>query len=360
MEVVYSLYEPLVVVVQRTQKNNLEVLTVKRFIVSLIVVMCCIFVFSYSKGEAAITIRFAGQEPVEHSSTLDMKKVAELIEKNSNGDIKVKVYPANQLGDYMLIYEELIRGTIDMAQVSLNTAFDQKLLLNCATFMARSWPEAKKIYAKNGWLYNKLDTIHATHGVKFLGFEAQGMSGLGFTKKPVDPINPDVKQKLLVRNPPNDLARYSLEALGYTEITLPYADVYTSMQTGVIDGWYGGTPVHNYAGFRDILKYYYQLNLTFECANYLFSADVWKKLTPEQQQIITEAVETVSVTSFANAESIDRNDLDRMKKQGIEVFEFTEEQLAPLFKKGREVAWPKMKNVLGEELYDEWIKNMQL
>jgi TRAP-type C4-dicarboxylate transport system substrate-binding protein len=313
-----------------------------------------------SMSEAAVSLRFAGQEAIEHSAAINMEELAKLIEKNSGGEIKVKVYHANQLGDYMLVYEELIRGTIDMAQISVNTAFDQRLLLNCATFMARSWPEAKKIYAKNGWLYNKLDELHASHGVKFLGFEATGMSGLGFTKKPVDPINPDVKQKLLVRNPPNDLARYSLEALGYTAITLPYADVYTAMQTGVIDGWYGGTPVHNYAGFRDILKYYYQLNLTFEAANYLFSSEKWNKLSPKHQQIITDAIDTISKKSFADAEAIDRKDLERMKKQGIQVFEFSEKELAPLFKKGREVAWPKMEKVLGKDLYKEWIKNMQI
>lgn len=311
-------------------------------------------------SEAAVTLRFAGQEPMDHTSTIDMKRVAQIIEKESKGDIKVKVYPANQLGDYMLVYEELIRGTIDMAQVSVNTQFDQKLLLNCATFMARSWPEAKKIFAKNGWLYKKLGDLHAKHGVRFLGFEAQGMSGLGLTKQPVDPLNPDVKQGLLVRNPPNDLARFSLEALGYTTITLPYSDVYTALQTGVANGWYGGTPVHNYAGFRDVIKYYYQLNLTFEAANYLFSELSWKKLTPQQQKIIVSAIDTVSKESFANAEAVDRKDLDRLKASGVKVFEYSEKQLAPIFKKGREVAWPKMKAVFGDELFNEWIKEMRI
>lgn len=326
-----------------------------------IIIVCCAFIMTGSvASDAAITIRFAGQEPIEHSSTIDMKKVAELIEKNSNGEIKVKIYPANQLGDYMLVYEELIRGTVDMAQVSVNTAFDQRLLLNCATFMARSWPEAKRIYAKGGWLYSKLDELHAIHGVKFLGFEAQGMSGLGFTKQPQNPLDPDVKQNALVRNPPNDLARFSLEALGYTAMTLPYADVYTSLQTGVIDGWYGGTPVHNWSGFRDVIKYYYQLNLTFECANYLFSGMVWEKLTPEQQQIIINAVDTVSAESFAQAEAIDDADFNKMREYGINVYKYTEEELAPLFKKGREVAWPRMREVFGEELFNEWTNNMQI
>lgn len=332
----------------------------KKTIMMFVFFVCFLITATVSRSEAVVSLRFAGQEAIEHSASINMEQVAKLIEKNSNGEIKVKIYHANQLGDYMLVYEELIRGTIDMAQISVNTAFDQKLLLNCATFMARSWPEAKKIYAKNSWLYNKLDQLHGANGVKFLGFEATGMSGLGFRKKPVDPINPNIKQKALVRNPPNDLARYSLEALGYTAVTLPYADVYTAMQTGVIDGWYGGTPVHNYAGFRDVLKYYYQLNLTFEAANYLFSAEKWNKLSPKHKDIITNAIETISNKSFADAEAIDRKDLDRMKKQGIQVFEYSEKELAPIFKKGREVAWPKMEKVLGKSLYKEWIQNMQI
>jgi TRAP-type C4-dicarboxylate transport system substrate-binding protein len=327
----------------------------------LLVVCLCIFsLIMPATGNTEITLRFAGQEPMDHVSTVDMKQLAELIAKESDGDIKVKVYPSNQLGDYMLIYEELIRGTIDMAQVSVNTQFDQKLLLNCATFMARSWPEAQQIFRKDGWLYNTLRELHSKHGVVFLGFEAQGMSGLGLTKQPVDPLNPDVKQGLLVRNPPNDLARYSLEALGYTTITLPYSDVYTALQTGVANGWYGGTPVHNWAGFRDVVKHYYQLNLTFEAANYLFSEETWKKLTPEQRKIISDAVDVVSKESFSNAEAMDRRDLERLKGYGVKVYEYSEEELAPLFKKGREVAWPKIKGIFGEQLYNEWVEEMKL
>ena len=48
-----------------------------------------------------------------------MKEVAKEVSAKSNGRIDIKIFPANQLGDYTLVYEELIRGTIDMALISV-------------------------------------------------------------------------------------------------------------------------------------------------------------------------------------------------------------------------------------------------
>ena len=79
-------------------------------------------------------LRFANQVPVEHTATKLMHQVADEVKEKTNGRIEIVVYPANQLGDYTLVYEELIRGTIDMAAISIPSQFDPRLELtyiNC-------------------------------------------------------------------------------------------------------------------------------------------------------------------------------------------------------------------------------------
>lgn len=52
----------------------------------------------------------AGQYAPDHSTTKLQYKFKEIVEAESNGEIEIKVYPANQLGDYTQVYEELRRG----------------------------------------------------------------------------------------------------------------------------------------------------------------------------------------------------------------------------------------------------------
>ena len=56
-------------------------------------------------------------------------EVAKEIGQKTKGRIEIKVFPGNQLGDYTLVYEELIRGTIDMSLTSVPSQFDPRLEL---------------------------------------------------------------------------------------------------------------------------------------------------------------------------------------------------------------------------------------
>ena len=77
-----------------------------------------------------MVLKFAGQNATDHPATDMMNKIAKDIAEKTEGRIEVKVYPANQLGDYSLVYEEQIRGTIDMSCISVPSQFDARMELN--------------------------------------------------------------------------------------------------------------------------------------------------------------------------------------------------------------------------------------
>lgn len=312
-----------------------------------------------SQAFAATTFKFAGQNPVDQQSTKQMERVRDAVLKATNNEVNMKVFPASQLGDYLLVYEELMRGTIDFALISTSNQFDDRLMLCYATFLVKDYNEAKKFYKKGSWLYKVIDEAHASKKVKFLGFNAEGMGGIGTVKPAKDPLNPDVSQGLLIRCPPNDNAKNTLEAIGYKTVTIPYAETFTALQTGVADGWFGGSPVHSYMGFRDVIKNYYSLNLYVEVTHFLASKKTWDKLTPAQQKIIEDAVDKASVESFGISEREDKEYLDKMAAMGIKVYNYSDKQLAPLFKKGRSIAWPKLEALVGKKLIGELEKEAE-
>ena len=83
-------------------------------------VVLSFMVMSTGTASAAKTFRFAGQNPVDQESTKQMLRIRDMVLKETKGGIELKVYPANQLGDFQQIQEELLKGTIDFALISTN------------------------------------------------------------------------------------------------------------------------------------------------------------------------------------------------------------------------------------------------
>jgi TRAP-type C4-dicarboxylate transport system substrate-binding protein len=304
---------------------------------------------------AQTTLRFAGQFPPDHTATGFMKEVAKEVAAKSNGRIEIKIFPANQLGDYTLVYEELIRGTIDMALISVPSQFDPRMELVYINGFVKSYDDIKKAFKPNGWIATKMDEFHTHLGVKFLGFNVEGMIGLGSTKPVREPLNPSVNKGVLTRVPFMEVYKTGVEAMGYKTISLPYADIYQSMQTGVCDAVSSIPPALAYTVLKDVMKHWYQLNYSLENESYLMSQKTWSKLKPADQKIIFDAVTKVAAKSIDQAKKDDIHYMDLMRKKGIKVYTYTDKQLAPL-QAAIAKSWVKLEPSMGKDLMDEFRK----
>lgn len=319
--------------------------------------MCFVFVLATAAFAAPeMTLRLAGQNPIDHQATQAMYSIAKEVAAKTNGRIEIKVYPASQVGDYVLVYEELIRGTIDMALISVPSQFDPRLELPYINGYISSYAQVKDVYKPEGWLSKKMDEFHSRLGVKFLGFNVEGMGGIGTTKPVTEPTNPAVDKGILLRVCSIDAFKLAAEDVGYRTITIPYAELYTALQTGVAEGVNGLPPVACYTILKDVLKYYYQTNYFVESESYLMSKKTWEKLKPEDQKIIAAAAARVAAESIVLSEKDDEKYMDLMRKAGIKVFTYTDKELEPLAKRIGAVTWDKMATRMGKDLIDEFKK----
>ena len=147
--------------------------------------------------------------------------------------------------------------------------------------------------------------------------------------------------------------RARLDDEGFQTVSIPYAELYTALQTGVADGWSGGPAMVNYIEFRDVIKYFIASNNYFENTSYLMGMKSWDKLTPEQQKIVQEAALEISAKSFDISEAAESGYLDKMEEAGIKVVRFSPEQLKAYAELCRKVSWPKMEERLGKEVIDD-------
>jgi TRAP-type C4-dicarboxylate transport system substrate-binding protein len=196
--------------------------------------------------------------------------------------------------------------------------------------------------------------------LKALAVVAQGFGGGGFASVPtVDVLDPASDKKgIKMRFPPGNQAWENMvKAMGFLPTPVPWGDLYMGLQTKLVDAQVGGQVYDTWVSFRDVTKCWVQYNTHFQNSFIYMNANLWKKLTPEDQQIIKNASMNQSKASFAIARSEDEKYIESMKGAGIKVIIPTDEQLSKLSKVIRTKVWPVMDPVIGKKIMNEVRKN---
>ena len=307
---------------------------------------------------APIVFRFAGQSPPDHAATKTMNAMAKEIAEKTSGRVEVKVYPASQLGNYSLVMEEMIRGTIDMSMMSIASEFDPRLELVYINGYVSGYDDAKRVFVPGAWLPNKLNELSSALGVRLIGSYIEGMIGIGSAKPVKDPLNPKVDKGVLTRVPNMDVYSLGAKAMGYRPITIPYSDVYQSMQTGVCDAVDGYPVAAAYTMLGDVIKYWYHTNYSMEYLAIMVSEKSWKKLSASDQKIFNEVAKKYTLLSIDNAQKEDNKYMDLMKKKGIKVYKYSEAELKPI-KAACVTTWDELgKRGMTPELMAEFKKHL--
>ena len=307
---------------------------------------------------APIVFRFAGQSPPDHAATKTMNAMAKEIAEKTSGRVEVKVYPASQLGNYSLVMEEMIRGTVDMSMMSIASEFDPRLELVYINGYVSGYDDAKKVFVPGAWLPNKLNELSSALGVRLIGSYIEGMIGIGSAKPVKDPLNPKVDKGVLTRVPNMDVYSLGAKAMGYRPITIPYSDVYQSMQTGVCDAVDGYPVAAAYTMLGDVIKYWYHTNYSMEYLAIMVSEKSWKKLSADDQKVFQDVAKKYTLLSIDNAQKEDNKYMELMKKKGIKVYKYSEAELKPI-KAACITTWEELgKSGMTPELMSEFKKHL--
>jgi TRAP-type C4-dicarboxylate transport system substrate-binding protein len=243
-------------------------------------------------------LKISGQHATDHPATAALNSVADAIEGTDVG-LSAKVFPSNQLGDYTLVYEDIIRGNVDIAHLSVPSQLDPNLEANFFPFLVSNYDEMRRIYSPGSCFYNAYAEMQAKLGVRLMGIVPEGFIGVALTKPAEHLFEAGADKGVLIRVPPIDTFSAGAQAMGFRGTTIAYADLYPALQTGVADGWIGGTAALNYLGFRDIIKEFIPYRAYVEATAYVMSEKTWEKLTPEQQKVVEDALAPPSVAAAA-------------------------------------------------------------
>jgi TRAP-type C4-dicarboxylate transport system substrate-binding protein len=322
----------------------------KRRIRSLLTGLVATGVLMAGSAQAA-SLKMATDSGAKGSPAGDtLERWAELIEANSNGDIDVNVFYQNELGSQNEVFDLHVAGDVDVMLNWPMTSYDKRIGVIYTPYMTLTWDEAIKAYSPGGWVNNMLGGIYSDIGLKFFGPWPEGFNGVATKGKYA--TNIAEADGLKVRTMTVFPAPQTMQALGYQTAAIDWGEVYTSLQTGVVDGEAGNVIYWDYEYFRDLLDYYVRSKHFFMTGVLSMNQESFDELNEAQQKVVADAANEVMMTQFKDAQKQDQHYVAEAEKAGMKYFELSDEQIKEFARAAREKVWPLMDQEIGSEIMD--------
>ncbi|HEX78312.1 MAG TPA: DctP protein [Dehalococcoidia bacterium] len=274
----------------------------------------------------------------------------DVVRDMTDGRIDITLYPDNTLADWIEANELVMRGDVEFSLCPLSDKYEPKLNLSYyIPYVGRTIEELKPAYEKGGPVYEVTQELCEGIGIKALSVYGMGMAGCTLKEVPPSPGDPDVPKGMKIRVMPLRLCEATYEALGYIPVGIPYAEVYSAIQTGVVDGEMGGPPFQGYQ-FRDIQGCWIQYNDYIETHWYFMNLDFFNKLAPVDQKILEDVASWLGTLRWLEVAAEDEEYRQKMRDYGMEIIMLTDEELTKCAEKVRREVWPIAEELVGKEL----------
>ncbi|WP_413615280.1 TRAP transporter substrate-binding protein [Halomonas cupida] len=224
---------------------------------------------------------------------------AERVEELSGGDLTVSVSSNAQLGDDVEMMTGLRLGSLDLSissQGALASIVEEATLIGLP-FLFEDSTTAWQVL--DGEVGETLGNRAAENGVVVLGFWDNGIRLITNNVHPV--VEPDDLRGLKIRIPQDPMATDIFSALGANPVPIPFAETYVALQQGVADGQ-ENPAVNIYSQkFHEVQQYLSLSHHKYEFLPLLASQMTWNTLSPEQQQVLTQAGQEATEYQRSNA-----------------------------------------------------------
>ena len=333
-------------------------------LIAMLMVTCMVFALCSTGASAAgvkpdadgvIHLRLGSGGAADFFPNVEVQTAIDEVAERTDGKLIIDFYPNNQLGDYTDVFQEIMFGSLEMASFAAPTAYDPRLGITSLPYLITDYDKFEGLTTPGGAIFDYYADVLEDLDIVLLGMMTEGLHGIGLNKAADLSVLKDatVKKTDLVRSPPIDVTRYTVSALGYNTVTINFTDLYSSMQSGVCDGWYGGAAEVNYEMFRDVINYFVDGRYSAEILPIMINKGIFESLPEEYQQIIREAFEGAGNRSVEKCAEVEANARQKLRDYGIEVIEYTDEERAASAEYGRSIVYPEVIDVYGEDAINE-------
>ena len=267
----------------------------KRNVLILLLALCTsgamLFAGGGQEGAAAseepVVLRLAETHAADYPTTKGDYYFADLVKERTDGRITIEVYPSSQLGEEKPVIEQVQFGAIDFTRVSISplSAFSPNFDALQMPYLYRSEEHMWKVL-KSDIGRDFLDSLEPANFVGIGWFESGARSFYNSRREVKVPA--DLKG-MKIRVQQADIMVNMVNALGAIATPMPFGEVYSALQTGVIDGAENNWPSYYSTSHYEVAKYY-TIDAHTRVPEIIIASKIsMDKLSKEDQEIIKQA-----------------------------------------------------------------------
>ncbi|MBM7591342.1 C4-dicarboxylate TRAP transporter substrate-binding protein [Brevibacillus fulvus] len=272
-----------------------------------------------AEGGQKISVNIAyGNQPGEPIDQL-ANKWKELAEQKSNGRLELKLFPSSQLGSEKDVIEQAKMGnnTIILTGYDFLMDYVPDMGIMTAPYLTDSTDDLFYLTTTD-WFKGLTDQLKQKGLVVVTTNTLYGNRHLMTTK---EVKSPDDMKGMKIRVPNSNTYIKTFEALGATPTPMPLADVYTSLQQGLIDGAENPLPVLQGTKTNEVAKFLALTEHTKIISPWVAGTAFFDTIPQDLQQILVETGDEAG--EFAKAITNEQSEkvLEEFKQQGVKVTE---------------------------------------
>ncbi len=291
------------------------------------------------------------QQPFETATGAMAAVFKSMVEAGTNGSVKVDIFPAGQLGNERETMEQVKVGVVQsyIASAGGMAPFYPSYGIIDIPFAIPDYAVAWRVFDGPFGDFLKEDILKVT-GFKVLGFgEAGGFFQLSNSKRAIKTVADMKGLKMRTMTLPSH--QNLMKTYGAAATPIAWAEVYTSLQTGVADGQHNPIPIVLLGKLYEVQKYLSVTNHLYGTYCWIMNEEFYKGLTDNEKHVVNVASITAITAGRGLNRIIEASDkgLPTLIKEGMEVNTPTPDALEEFRELGRKSAMEFVKTSYGDD-----------
>jgi tripartite ATP-independent transporter DctP family solute receptor len=261
-------------------------------------------------------------DPTTVATAAEMHVLKSSLDRFSGGQIIGELYPNGQLGDQKSMIQQVRRGTIGIANIAsgvLASLYSPKLGIVDLPFLFKSRGHLRRTLSMDDPFVKALvDEVAKDSGIRILSLNPYGFRYLTTADKEVR--EPKDMAGLKIRTMEVVPHQEMIKALGASPVPIPYLELYTSLQTGVVSGEENTPSNIIQQKFYQVQKYLTETQHVMTVGALIANEEWYQKLTPDMRQAVIDAVREADLAHDGVGAIQDDLALEKLKTLGMKVY----------------------------------------
>ena len=289
---------------------------------------------------AEFTYKFGTNVPATHPLNVRAMEAAERILKDTGGQVQINVFPNNQLGNDADMLSQLRAGGLEFFTVSGVNVLSQLVPISSMWGLGFAWPNDEAVNkALDGELGKFLRAQFPKVGL--MAMDTVWSSGFRQITNSLRPINtPDDLKGLKIRVPVSPLWTSLFQHLGAAPASINFAEVYSSLQTKVVDGQENPLTIISIAKLYEVQKYCSMTNHMWDGWWCMTNQKVWDRIPEKARPIIAKHLNQAALDMRADGAKLNASLRPELTAKGLT---FNDPKLGPF-----------RERLIASGFYNEW------